>query len=426
MRLLLFLIGILPVISLPGQQITGKIIDEKQRPLKSATVLLLKQKDYSLVKSSLSDNDGHFRFDDIKAGKYLVSVTVTGYKKSIRPVEVTDKDVQVQEIALSPDAAVLKDVTVTAVKPFLEQRSDKLIVNVEGSATAAGSTAFEVLQKIPGVMVINDKITVAGRGAPAIMIDGKLSQYTDMSQVLRDMSASNIEKIELITNPGAKYDASGGAIINIIIKKNANLGTSVTIGASGGTGIYDKTSTHTDRNFYRHGNGISINHRKGKLNVFGQYNFMHRNQFEYNEFDRLIPPNRFFQTNYVPSYVNSHTYRLGADFFADRKNTFGFIIRGFSREGLSEAQNFTQQSDASSNQLLSTFQTFNNTQIKRVNTSFNGNWKHSFDTLGREVNLDIDYSIFKLNNNSDIINQLSNGAKFPNLQVIDKLCTSLR
>ncbi len=419
MRFALLLLCFVPVTALYAQHISGKIVDEKQQPLKAATVLLLKQKDSSLVKSLLSDNEGNFSFADVKAGSYIISVTMVGYKKSRAKLEVADKDIQMNVIKLMPGAAVLGDVTVTAAKPFLEQKADRLVVNIEGSATAAGATAFEVLQKIPGVLVINDKLSVVGKGAPVIMIDGRLSQYVDMTQVLREMSAADIEKIELITNPGAKYDASGGAIINIILKRNANLGTNGNINLNGAMGLYNKTTAHTDRNFYRHGEGISINHREGRLNLFAGYNFLHRNQYEYNEFDRLISPSRFFQTNYNPSYVNSHTYRAGADYYADKKNTFGVMIRGFVRNGLSEAQNNTLQSDAATEQALSTFKTFNNTQTQRINTSVNGNWKHSFDSLGKELNADIDYSAYTLKNKSDIINQLSNGTQYPSQQIIN-------
>ena len=419
MKLILLLLGFAPVFSLHAQRISGKIADEKQHPLKSATVLLLKQKDSSLVKSSLSDHEGNFSFSAIKEDKYIVSVTMVGYKKHIAIAEVADRDVQMNVIRLTPNTTVLDDVMVTGVKPFLEQKADKLVVNIEGSGTAAGSTAFEVLQKIPGVLVINDKLSVVGKSTPAIMIDGRLSQYTDIMQVLREMSAADIEKIELIINPGARYDATGGAIINIILKRNANLGTNGSLNLNAATGLYKSATAHTDRNFYRHGQGITINHREGKLNIFAGYNFLHRNQFEYNEFDRLISSNRFFQTNYSPSYLNSHAYRAGADYYADKKNTFGVMIRGFSRNGFSGAQNNTWQSDAVTAQPLSSFQTFNNTRTKRINTSVNGNWKHSFDSLGKELNTDIDYSEFTIKNTSDIINRLSNGTEYPSRQIIE-------
>jgi len=323
-----------------------------------------------------------------------------------------------QQDTLNTPARVLDKVTVTGKKPFLEQKADKLVVNIEGSATAAGATAFEIVQKIPGVLVINEKLTVVGKGTPVIMINGRVSQYTDILQVLREMSAADIEKIELITNPGARYDAMGGAIINFILKQNANLGTNGTVTLNGSTGLYNRNATHTDRNFYRHGEGFSLNYREGKFNIYTSYNFLHRNQFDYNEFDRLINSYRFVQTNYAPGYYNSHTYRAGIDLYANKKNTIGIMVRGFSRNGLDEAQNNTWQLDGITKQPLSNFQTFNNTQNQRVNTAVNGNWKHSLDSSGNDLNIDLDYATFTVNNTSDIINQLSNGSKHSLQQII--------
>jgi hypothetical protein len=412
------LLSILATLSLPAQTISGKITNEKQHPVQSASVLLLRQTDSTLVKSSLSDNDGNFQFTNITDGKYLVKVSVVNHKKNFSKVEIAGKDVQMEPISLIPDATMLKAVTVTATKPFLEQKADKLIVNVEGSATAAGSTALEVLQKVPGILVMNDKITLVGKGTPAIMVDGRLSQYTDITQLLRDINASNIEKIEVISNPGAKYDASGGAVINIVLKRNADLGTNGSVSLTTGMGLYNKTTIHADRNFYRLSPGFNINHRKGKLNLYGGYSFFHRNRFNYSEFDRIISPNRFFQVNYEPSNTNSHDFRLGADLYADKKNTFGVIARGFVRDGLSEAENTTYQMDAASGQTLSTFQTFNNTRTKRNNLSANLNWKHRFDTTGTDLNVDVDLSAFKLTNNSEIITLLQGGSSYTNNQLI--------
>lgn len=418
MRSLLLLLSTLATLSITAQTISGKITDDKQRPVRSASVLLLQQKDSSLVSSSLSDNDGIFRFTDIAAGKYFVQVALVSHKKSLTGVEMAGTDVQMGTISLVPDITTLKEVTVTVTKPFLEQKADKLIVNVEGSATAAGSTALEVLQKVPGILVRNEQVTMVGKGTPAIMIDGRLSQYTDIAQLLRDISAANIEKIEVIANPGAKYDAGGGAVINIILKRNANLGTNGSAGITGGMGLYNKDKIHADRNFYRLNPSFSINNRKGKLNLYGSYSFFRRNQFEYSEFDRIIEPNRFFQVNYQPNHVNSHNFRMGADLYADKKNTFGVIARGFVRDGLSEAENTTYQMDAVTNQVLSTFQTFNNKRTQRRNFSANINWKHSFDTIGTDLNVDLDYSAFKLTNNSEIITLVPGNPSYTNDQLV--------
>ncbi|MDB5209671.1 MAG: hypothetical protein JWQ30_498, partial [Sediminibacterium sp.] len=374
----LLLCGIFYITASAQSTIKGKVFDEKQKPVKGAAVLLLQQKDSSLVFSALSSESGDYSFDNIKNGNYRVMINMLGYKKLNNKITVAGNAVQVPDSKLVPDAVSLGEVTVTSTKPFLEQRADKLVVNVEGSATAAGSTALEVLQKVPGVMVVNDQVKLAGKSSVTIMIDGKPSQYTDISQVLGTMSAANIEKIELITNPGAKYDASGGAIINIIIKKNANLGTNGTASLAVGTGLYTKGKDGVDRNYYRVSPFLSVNHRKGKLNTYGSISFFHRNQFQYSEFDRAITTNRFLQTNYSPNDRNSYSYRAGADLYADSKNTFGIFVRGFNFAMDENTINTTQQIKASSGAVLSTFSTLNNANIKRDNIAANVNWKHNF------------------------------------------------
>ncbi len=314
-------------------------------------------------------------------------------------------------IHLQTSAVELSEVVVTAQKPFLEQKPGKLVVNVENSATSAGSNALEVLKKVPGVMIRNDKISISGRSNVMIYIDGRSSQYTDISQVLKDVSAANISKIEVITNPGAKYDAAGGSVINIILKRNAKSGTNGSVNLSGGIGLYDKQKEGFDRNFYRVSPTINLNHRKGKINLYGNYSFNHRNWFEYNEFDRVIQSERYFQTNLFYYNMNSHVYRAGIDYYADKHNTFGFLLGGYQRIGGSDMTNHTEQSLESTGQLLNSFETINNIDLKRHNYTANVNWKHVFDSSGRQLNIDADYSKFLLNNNSDIINNASSPDK---------------
>jgi hypothetical protein len=119
----------------------------------------------------------------------------------------------------------------------------------------------------------------------------------------------------------------------------------------------------------------------------------------------MIGTNRFFQTNYNPSERNSFSYRVGADLYADNKNTFGIFIRGFNLTSDEHTVNTTQQIKASTGAVLSTFSTFNNAAIKRDNIAANVNWKHNFDTTGKDLNIDFDYSTFQLRNNNDIITQ---------------------
>lgn len=381
--------------------------------------MLYRQSDSALVKSALTNNEGEFRFEKIIDGRYAIRSTMIGHQPTLTPVQVNGSDVMVNDITLKAGTKVLKEVSLVATKPFLEQRADKLVVNIEGSATAAGSTALEILQKVPGVIILNDKISLVGKNSVMILIDGRPSPYQDMSQVLRDMAASNIEKIELISNPGAKYDAAGGAVINIVLKRNANLGTNGVVSFATAIGIYYKDVVPVDRTIIRYGPGISLNHRKNKLNVYGGYSYLHRDFFEYTEFVRDIGTSRFFQKNYSPNNVSSHAYRFGMDLYADKKNTFGFLVRGFNRKNGVETHNATEQKQISNGQLLSSFTTFLTQQQDRSNLSANINWKHTFDTLGRDLNIDIDYATFQIDNSSNIITKLSSGGQSVSNQAVD-------
>ena len=418
MRIFLLAVGLLlSVCGFAQFAITGKIIEEN-KGAKNASVELLRKADSSLLRSALADADGTFQFTNIAKGDYLLRVSMVGFRRSYTPVQVEGSGVEVPAIMLTAAHGTLQGVTVTATKPFLEQKADKLIVNVENSATAAGSTALEVLQKVPGIIITNEKVSIVGKNNINIMIDGRPSQYTDMTQVLRDMPASNIEKIEVIANPGARYDAAGGAIINLVLKRNANLGTNGTVSLSGGRGLYSPADPFVDRGFYRFTPAVNLNHRQGNWNVYGSYSYFHRTFFEQNRFDRQVDGNRFVQTNYAPGRVDGQTYRLGADYYLDKKNTIGVLVRGFQRHGATETDNLTEQSKLADGSPLSRFGTLTTQNFYRKSLAGNVNWKHVFDTAGRELNVDLDYSTFDIDNSSDIVITQANNARSASNQTV--------
>ena len=161
-------------------KISGSLFDEKKQVLPFANVLLLKAKDSTLTKGAVSDLDGKFNFDQIAIGnrtQYIVSVSMVGYKKYYSPkiaLSEENLDVKLSTIQLDLDTKNLKEVTLIAKNPFIEQSADKLIINVEGSIVATGSTVLEVLQKSPGVTVDNnDNISVKGKQGVLVIMDGK-------------------------------------------------------------------------------------------------------------------------------------------------------------------------------------------------------------------------------------------------------------
>ena len=226
-------------------KINGTIKDGSQRNLQSATITLLKAKDSSSVKFAVADKNGEYEFVNISEGKYIVSVTSVGYEKVFSAAfEITEAipEVSLGVITLTEKSKNLGEVTVTAKKPFIETKIDKTIVNVEASPTSAGATALEILEKSPGITVDNDgNISLRGKAGVIVMLDGKLSYLSaaDLANMLKNMPASALDQIEIMTNPSSKYDAAGNSgVINIKTKKGKNAGFNGSVMVGITTSIY--------------------------------------------------------------------------------------------------------------------------------------------------------------------------------------------
>ena len=256
--------------------ISGMVWDENQQPISYANVLLLNPEDSSLIKGTITDSIGLYRFENIKARSYLISVSMIGYKTIFEgPLQLDEKEAnfKLPPLALEEESLSLGEIVVKARKPFLELRNDKMIVNVSSSPVSAGSNALELLSKAPGVIVDNNnQISLRGKQGVLVMIDGKRS-YLSMEEVvkmLETMPASSIESIEIMLNPSAKYDAAGNAgIINIRLKKNENLGVNGNATLGLGQGKYPKAN-----------GGLRLNYRQEKFNLFGNYNYYFNRRFQ--------------------------------------------------------------------------------------------------------------------------------------------------
>ena len=400
--LLAFLCASLPVFA--QISVGGKVTDESQQPLGFATIVLLSTPDSQFVKGTLTDAAGTFSIAGVAPGEYHILASLVGYdSQRTEPfvVQAESKNVSA-DITLRPSANLLAEAEVVAKRPLFEQKADRLIMNVSDSPVASGGSALEMLQKLPGVMVVQDRVTLAGNSSVQIWIDGKPSQYADMNAVLRDMPGDQIDRIELITQPGAQFDAAGGAIINIILKRNANLGFNGTAALSTGGSVYDQTEAGSDdRYYYRINPSLSLNYRKGQWNLFGSYSYLDRTSFTVIEVERFIGNEIYTQTNYNPSTTQVQNFRFGADFFATKKTTVGLLFRGFDRTGDSRANNVTEVFDRVLSQPVGSFTTQNDTRSDRNNFLGNANLRHEFNAkTGHTLNLDFDYSQYQLENRS--------------------------
>ncbi|KAA2239655.1 TonB-dependent receptor [Chitinophaga agrisoli] len=385
--------------SLPVK-LNGQVTQAGNKPVEFATVTLLKAKDSSLVKGAIADVNGRYEFENIKQGRYLVAAAYVGMTREFsKPFEVTGANatMEVAPVTLAVDAKNLKEVNVTAKKPFIEQRADKMVVNVENSIVAAGGTAMEVLQKSPGVTVDkDDNISLKGKNGVIIMLDGKPTNMSpqDVAQLLKNMSSNNVEQIELIANPSAKYDAAGNAgIINIKLKKNKNYGTNGSINLGAGHGrspIYN--------------GGLTLNHRNGKVNLFGNYNYNHRENDErlgiYRTGNTDGKLNVFDQYNLMKNKSDYHSAKAGLDYFLSKNHTIGVMVDASFNNWGSPGTATTSIGDGKKIDSTLITRTENASDWNRV--AYNINYKGVLDTTGKELNIDLDYARNRSSQESNI------------------------
>ena len=236
--------------SIAKEQVSGRLLDEHARPLEYTTVTLLIAADSSFVINSLTDPDGKFTFPSVKPGIYKIRVSPMGYSAyTTRPFTVGgNAPVSIAPISIQSSGENLKEVKITASKPLVEAKSDRLIFNVDNSAMAVGNS-LQVLKSAPFVRISADNTVSLQGKRTMILIDGKPVPDAALENILQTMPAGNILKIELITQPSAKYDAAFGAVINIITKKSQIEGFTGDVRADGSTGKYASANLNTSATY---------------------------------------------------------------------------------------------------------------------------------------------------------------------------------
>lgn len=364
-------------------------------PMDDAYLSLLNSKDSSIAKIEIAEKNGTATIEEIKNGQYFLSITKPGYDKYLSQTIIIDREhqnIDLPKIELVKKSHALDEVNITYKKPLIERQFDKLIVNVENSILAAGSTALEVLERSPGVIVNQEtSILLKSKNGVIIQIDGKPSPLSGLELInyLKSIPASNLDKIEIITNPSARYDAAGNAgIINIKFKKDQRQGLNGSITLSDGQGVYNKPTASTNLNF-----------RKNKWNLFGSYSFSKPQGYTHFYINRKffnsehLVESIFDQTSYIKQPMQSYTGRFGVDFYASKSTVIGVLFNTnwfkLKREGSTNAlitdnNNILQYSSRTDNIL----------DEKRFNGFGNFNFKHTFDTTGTELTVDADHGMY--------------------------------
>lgn len=377
--------------------VTGEVVDENSVALPFVQATVKNSRDSSTVKVMVADDKGHFAFE-IPKGKYFIELKMMGYATGYSKVfDIAHAQSEsLGTIQLKPAATQLAAVNISAPLPFVERRADKLIVNLNG--LGSGAPIMEVMNQLPGVSVTpDDRISLNGKSVQ-IYIDGKATTLSAeaLAGMLKGISSSAIQKVELIAQPSAKYDAAGnGAIINIIRKRNYKAGLNGNIYAGGGKGTFGKAN-----------GGVNLNY-KGKsynvlLNLDYNYNKYYLNNFIGSTF---IGPGGTATGQTVSDMQSTrdnaiYTPSLGLDFYLSERTTLSASVKpgfqSFDRDGAAHISDADQTGNTSTrSQFLSLI------DIHSTNFSSGLRLQHQIDTVGRELTVDLDYYRYGNYNDQD-------------------------
>ena len=393
--LIIFLSLILGSQSLMGQKITGKVLLPDGNSADFATVALLQANDSTLVKGEITDFEGSFEIQVNSSGQYILQVSYVGYAEFISEViDIGADDISIPDIQLQEVSNELETVTVVARRPLIVVKADRTVFNTAGNIASAGSNGLELLRKAPGVMIDNDEnIMLRGRSGTIVYMDGKRSYLNpqELANLLKSLDATDVESIEIITNPSAKYEASGSAgIINIITKKGKVLGTNGTVNFTSGYGKAPKNMA-----------SVNLNHRGKNTNVYGGVGFgRNRNLGSLEAFK--TQDNRLFhqfidrEDNNAP--VNG---KIGFDYSKNPNHSFGALVTANSNLGDVTHSSFsvTDISNGSGIPIDSFLLASSDINSHFLNASANANYQYK-DESGNELGIDINRGWYRANSSN--------------------------
>jgi len=287
-----------------------------QEPMEFAQVSLMHKSDSSLITGGITDFEGKFEFSATDTGNFLLRISFIGYNELWEPVRIVSGRNRLGYFALEPSATVLGGVEVSAAAALFRSEADRRVFSTENMTIAEGGSAIQLLEALPSVQVDQEgNLSLRGSGNILIYINGRPTNLSsdETESILEQYPASVIREVELITNPSARYDAEGiGGIINLILKESVRQGFNGQVNLSAGTG--NKYSA-----------GLNLNYRHNKLNIFTNYAYQYREQWEETHSFR----ERFTGEGspildhdyHTINYLNSHLLRSGLDYELNENST---------------------------------------------------------------------------------------------------------
>ena len=371
--------------------ISGKVIDKKNNdPL--AYVNITVKENNKVITGGITSERGLFQIKNLDLKDYVVEIQFIGYKTISKTVKLTESStINLNTIAIEEDAIQLKGIEIVSERSTIEQKIDRKVINVGKDLTTAGATASEIMNNIPSVNVDQDgKISLRGNENVRVLIDGRPSNI-DSAQLLKQIPSTSIKKIELITNPSAKYNPEGmSGIINIILNKNASDGFNASINTGLTFAIKPKIS-----------NSITMNYRTGQLNFFGTYG----NNFgkKFNEGSILRVDDQSNQLFDIKNDDKSHLLKIGMDYYINDKNTLSVYTNQNKRIEDGKVDVSILNPDALKNMTQYSKYDGNN-----LDGTYNLAFKHLTKKEGETLDLEINHSIYSGNQDANFRTTFNN------------------
>jgi hypothetical protein len=403
--LLLALIVLTPILcfsqknNTPTFTVTGKIIDAgSKKPMEDA-IIVFKSIDSNQIKfGGITNQKGNFSID-VEKEIYSVSVEFISYETKYLNISAITRNLNMGIIEMELDTEILGEVEIIAEKKAVEFKANKIVFNVEKDISAAGSTATDILNNIPSVSVDSDGgITVQGQSGVQVMINGKISSLSK-TDALKSLPAGSIEKIEVIANPGAKYDASALSVINIILKKGKDEGLNASLTATGGYKDYS-------------GGLITLNNKSKKINFFTNVSYFHRNPIRMANYD-----NEYFQNGITTAFLKENSEieskdnvfysTIGTEFYLNSKTTLTTRINYSNINNDSHTLTTSDFFDASKTKTSDNTRNYFRKLDDEI-LEFVVDFEHNFNKEGQKLTSSVTYTNDEENYNNTIANNNSN------------------
>lgn len=368
--------------------IRGRVVDQERAPLPGVLLNLYHMPDSLLYRSTGSGADGTFLFSLQGGGEWQIRAEAMGYRsywsETIRPGDT--QSVSIHMIAVS---ASLQDVTITAERPAIERHPDRTVLYVDQMLTVAGGSAWEVLEQAPGVQTGNDRLTLKGKEHVVIWVDNQRISLDEagLADYLKALPAGLLERVELISQPPAQYDASGnGGVIRIYLKKGKKRGLNGTLQSENIKGRCARIMQN-----------LSANLRSSKLNLYGNVSNYNGNGIADVVSERQYGSNgpqelqQWEQQSVIRTRLDRILATAGADWSPGEKDNLALSATYMRRKGRQQAmgQGMLDYIDRVRDTL---FQTRNRNEETTVNAGAAFSYVHKFDTAGRLLRIGADYT----------------------------------